>query len=143
MSISVGFRPTRLAALLAAGALALSSAAMAQAVKVTLSGAEEVPPVKTEARGQGTITIGDDKTVSGEVATTGVEGTMAHIHEGAKGANGGIAIPLEDAGGGKWKVPAGAKLTDPQYEAFKAGKLYVNVHSAAHKGGEVRGQLTP
>ena len=143
MSISVRFRPTRLAMLLAAGALALSSAAMAQAVKVTLSGAEEVPPVKTDARGQGTITIGDDRSVSGEVATTGVEGTMAHIHEGAKGTNGGIAIPLEDAGGGKWKVPAGAKLTDAQYQAFKAGKLYVNVHSAANKGGEVRGQLEP
>ena len=36
-----------------------------------------------------------------------------------------------------------AKLTDAQHDAFKAGKLYVNVHSAANKGGEVRGQLNP
>ena len=40
-------------------------------------------------------------------------------------------------------VVAGAKLTDDQYAAYKAGNLYVNVHSAANKGGEVRGQIKP
>jgi hypothetical protein len=35
------------------------------------------------------------------------------------------------------------KLTDAQYKAFKAGDLYVNVHSAQHQGGEIRGQLKP
>ena len=40
-------------------------------------------------------------------------------------------------------MPAGAKLTEAQYKAYEAGDLYVNVHSAAHKGGEVRGQLKP
>jgi len=39
--------------------------------------------------------------------------------------------------------PAGAKLTDDQYKAFKAGNLYVNVHSDANKSGEIRGQLKP
>jgi len=42
-----------------------------------------------------------------------------------------------------WAVPSGMKLTDAQYAAFKAGDLYVNVHSAQHQGGEVRGQLKP
>jgi hypothetical protein len=40
-------------------------------------------------------------------------------------------------------VPEGAKLTDAQYESYKAGNLYYNIHSAAYKGGEVRGQIKP
>jgi hypothetical protein len=40
-------------------------------------------------------------------------------------------------------VAPGAKFTDAQYEAFKAGNTYVNVHTPANKGGEIRGQLRP
>ena len=111
---------------------------------VTLSGAEEVPPVTTSASGSGTITVKDDKSVSGSVTTTGVAATVAHIHIGAAGRNGPVIVPLtKSSDGNTWSVPAGAKLTDAQYDAYKAGNLYVNVHSAAHKGGEVRGQLKP
>jgi hypothetical protein len=67
---------------------------------------------------------------------------MAHIHMGAKGQNGGVIIPL-NKNGDMYTVPAGAKLTDAQMAAFKAGNLYVNVHTATNKGGEVRGQLQP
>jgi predicted small secreted protein len=112
--------------------------------KVTLSGTQEVPPVKTSASGSGTITVGSDKSVSGSVTTSGVNGTAAHIHTGAAGQNGPVAVPLtKGADGNTWSVPAGAKLTDAQYDAYKAGNLYVNVHSAANKGGEIRGQLKP
>ena len=111
---------------------------------VTLSGDEQVPPVKTSASGSGTITVKEDKTVSGSVTTTGVAGTAAHIHMAPRGQNGKIIIPLtKGSDGNTWAVPAGAKLTDAQYEAYKAGNLYVNVHSAANKGGEIRGQLKP
>ena len=109
-------------------------------VKVALSGANEVPPVKTTATGSGTITIADDGAVSGSVSATGVAGTAAHIHEGAAGANGPVIVPLTKDGD-TYKVPAGAKLTSAQMASFKAGNLYVNVHSAANPGGEIRGQL--
>lgn len=112
-------------------------------VKVTLSGSQEVPPVTTSASGTGTITVKDDKTVSGSVTTKGVDGVAAHIHIAPAGKNGPPAVTLTKASEGVWTVPEGAKLTDEQYAAFKSGGLYVNVHSAANKGGEIRGQLKP
>jgi CHRD domain len=120
------------------------SLASAKDEKITLTGAQEVPAVTTDAKGEGVIKIGMDKSVSGKITTTGIEGTMGHIHEGAApGQNGPPIITLEKAADGSWSVPAGSKLTDEQYDAFKAGKLYVNIHSAAHKGGEIRAPLKP
>ena len=112
-------------------------------VKVSLSGDQEVPPTTTSASGGGTITIAEDKSVSGSVTTTGVDGLAAHIHVGSAGKNGPVIIPLTKTADNVWSVPAGAKLTDAQYDSFKAGDLYVNVHSAKYKGGEIRGQLKP
>jgi len=135
---------SRLCALLASAAFAFGSAsAMAGDVKVHLVGAEETPPVTTTATGTGTITIGADKSVSGSVKTTGLEGTVAHIHTGAMGQSGPPIITLTKCADNAWEVPAGSKLTDEQYAAFKAGNLYVNVHSAEHKAGEIRAQLKP
>ena len=111
-------------------------------VNVTLSGAEEVPPVSTAARGSGSFTIGTDGAVSGSVTTTGVQGTMAHIHMAPRGQNGPVIVPLTKSGD-TYTAPAGAKLTNEQMAAFRAGNLYINVHSEANKGGEVRGQLRP
>lgn len=136
-------RRSTLAMLLAAAALTWVGVASAEDVKVSLSGAEEVPPVQTQASGEGTITVGADRSVSGAVMATGVAATMAHIHQGAAGKNGGVIIPLKQDGAGKWSVPANAKLTEAQYKAFEAGELYVNVHSKAHPGGEIRAQLKP
>jgi len=110
---------------------------------VTLSGSQEVPPVTTSASGSGSIKVSDDKTVTGSVKTSGIDGAAAHIHVGAPGQNGPVAVPLAKGMDGTWSVPAGAKLTDAQYTAYKAGNLYVNVHSAANKGGEIRGQVKP
>jgi hypothetical protein len=114
-----------------------------QGMKIKLTGDQEVPPIKTAASGGGTILISSDKSVSGSVTTTGVEGTAAHIHEGPAGKNGPIIIPLTKGADNTWSVPAGAKLTDAQYKSYQEGNLYVNVHSAANKGGEIRAQLNP
>jgi hypothetical protein len=120
----------------------MSVTAFAVDVKVVLKGDEEVPAVKTAAAGNGFFAIANDNTVAGSLTTTGIAGTAAHIHEGAPGKNGPVIIPLTKAGD-TYSVPAGTKLSDPQLAAFKAGNLYVNVHSAANPGGELRAQLKP
>ena len=116
---------------------------LAHDVKVKLTGAEETPPVTTSATGTGTISVAADKSVSGTIKTTGIDGTVAHIHTGAPGMSGPPIITLTKNADGSWSVPAGSKLTDDQYATFKAGNLYVNVHSAEHKPGEIRAQLKP
>ena len=112
------------------------------AMKVSLSGAEEVPPVKTDAKGSGSFRVAEDGTITGSVKTEGVQGIMAHIHRGAKGQNGPVIIPLTKSGD-TYSVPEGKKLTEAQMADLKAGNLYVNVHSPSHKGGEIRAQLQP
>lgn len=127
-----------------AGVLALSiGVANAKDIQVTLSGAQEVPAVSTTASGTGTISVGDDMSVSGSVTTSGVAGTMAHIHLAAPGKNGPVIVHLTKTSEGVWTVPAGTKLTADQFKAYKAGDLYINVHSDAHDKGEIRGQIKP
>ena len=110
---------------------------------VMLNGSQEVPPVSTAATGSGTLTVLMDRSMTGTVTTSGVAGTVAHIHLAAPGSNGPVIIPLNKTGDNMWSVPASIRLNDAQYEAYKLGNLYVNVHSAANPGGEIRGQVTP
>ena len=107
---------------------------------VKLSGDNEVPPVSTTASGEARISVGDDGSVAGVITVKGVAGTMAHIHRAAAGANGPVIVKLVADGDG-FQVPPGTKLDADQLQAFKAGELYVNVHSADHKAGEMRAQL--
>jgi CHRD domain len=137
------FLPSRLAAALAAVWLLGGASAGATDVKVSLTGAEETPPVTTTATGTGTIQVNADKSVSGSIKTKGITGTVAHIHTGAPGESGPPIITLTQGPDGTWTVPEGSKLTDEQLASFKSGKLYVNVHSAEHKPGEIRAQLKP
>jgi hypothetical protein len=114
-----------------------------QAVHVDLGGSQEVPPVNVDGTGTGAITVASDGAVSGSITTTGVAGVAAHIHMGAIGSNGPVIIPLLKTAPDTWSVPKGAKLTAAQMAAYKKGDLYVNVHTAAHRGGEVRSQILP
>ena len=120
-----------------------SASVLGDEIKVTLSGDQEIPPVTTPASGSGTITVGEDKSVSGKVTISGMTPLVAHIHEAPAGNNGPIVIPLTKTSDTVWVIPAGAKLTDAQYASYKAGNLYYNVHTEAHKSGEIRGQIRP
>ena len=128
-----------------AAALAASLAivgAFAQEVKVVLSGSQEVPAVTTAATGSGVVKVNPDMTVSVDITTSGIAATAAHIHIAPAGQNGPVIVPFV-RNGDKWTAAAGAKLTEAQFAAFKAGNLYVNVHSAANPGGEIRAQIRP
>lgn len=106
-----------------------------------LSGAQEVPANTSKATGYSTIAFDPvAKSISGVVVTSGIVGTVAHIHDGLPGVSGPPIIPL--AGGPTvWTVPAGTILTDAQIARLTAGAYYVNVHTTQAPDGEIRGQL--
>jgi len=110
---------------------------------LTLTGDDEVPAIKTGATGGCSITVGADKSVKGSVTTSNIAATAAHIHIGKADDNGPVIIPLTKKGDNEWVLPEGAKLSDDQFQSFNAGNLYVNVHSAAYPGGEIRAQIKP
>lgn len=107
-----------------------------------LTGANEVPPTPSTATGSGAVGINPvTLELSGGLSTTGITGTASHIHEGAAGTAGPIIVPLTDTGSGTWAVPIGTRFTSGQFASWRAGNLYLNVHSTAYPSGEIRGQL--
>lgn len=123
--------------------LASASLYAEQPIEVTLTGSTVVPPVVTTATGTGQFTITPDHKIIGSIKVFGLTPTMAHIHEAAPGKNGPPIITLGKTADDSHAVPPDAKLSDAQYASFMAGNLYVQVHTAKHPGGELRGQLMP
>lgn len=129
---------------LAATAICLvSGVATAEEVKykAELTGAQEVPPVETSASGMADLTFDtESKKLSWTTEYSGLSGdvTAAHYHGPApKGENAPpvVPIPLEDL------LEGSADLTDEQAADLAEGMLYLNIHTAAHPGGEIRGQV--
>jgi len=113
--------------------------------KADLSGTNQVPPVATAGKGMATATLDTTtKTLTWIVDYSGLSGpaTAAHIHGPADpGANAGVVVPF--TGDLASPIKGSAVLTDAQIAQLEAGKWYVNIHTAANKGGEIRGQLVP
>lgn len=110
----------------------------------SLSGKQETPANSSTATGSGMAVLDPaTKALSGSVTVTGISATMMHIHTGAAGATGGVAVNLSEtaAGSGKWAIPFNTVLTDAQVTSLRAGELYFNAHSAAFPAGEIRGQI--
>jgi hypothetical protein len=108
----------------------------------TLSAAAEVPPVTSSGTGTASVTLDPaSKQISYNVTYSGLSGpaAAAHIHCGAAaGANAGVAVPFPKADS---PITGSATLTDAQMADLQGGKCYVNIHTAANKGGEIRAQL--
>jgi hypothetical protein len=132
--------------------LGLTSRSQAAPVsyKADLSGTSEVPPNQSAGKGSATVTYDDStKTVTWQGTFTGLSGpaTAAHIHGPAEaGKNAGVIVPLSQQGTPFASPFQGSmKLADDKAaalaSALSAGQAYVNIHTAANPGGELRGQL--
>jgi len=133
-----------LAALACAAAVVLAAPALAATInlKADLKSSNEVPPV--DSKGSGSVTAAFDtasKQLSWKGSVTGLSGpaTAAHFHSAESGKNGAVVVPI--AGADKGSFEGSATLTDAQAEELMAGKWYVNIHTAANKAGEIRGQV--
>jgi len=141
--------------------LAFSAAAQAQTFTATLHGGNENPGVLTGSAGTATVTLNtatNTITYRVEVYNMPVGTTASHIHVGAHGVNGPVVINLTVPAGGisnDYALTGTATTTDlvaraaqginsweDFVQALLLGNTYVNVHSTANPGGEIRGQLT-
>lgn len=109
-----------------------------------LTGAQEVPPVNTPASGRARTWYNKDtNTLTWAIDYQGLSGpaTAAHFHgPAAPGTNAGVVLPIAVAG--PMPLTGAAVLTAAQETDLMAGRMYVNVHTAANPNGEIRGQVT-
>ena len=112
------------------------------ALKADLKGSNEVPP--NTATGAGSVTLSFDTasnrlTWKGTLAGLTAPPTAAHLHGPAEaGKNAGVQVPIPNPGP---QFEGSAVLSAAQASDLLAGRIYVNIHTAAHPGGEVRGQV--
>jgi hypothetical protein len=125
-------------------AIGVAGPAKAEVVnlKATLNANSEVPP--NSSKGTGTVTATYDtasKKLSWKGNYSGLSGpaTAAHFHSGETGKNGAVAVPIVP---NTSPFEGSATLTDAQTAELLAGRWYVNVHTEANKGGEIRCQVT-
>ena len=125
-------------------AIAFAGPAFADKMKATLDGKAEVPPNASAGKGAADIDYDPaSKKLSWKLTYSGLSGpaTAAHFHGPAEeGKNGGVAVAIPNATSSP--AEGSATLTDAQAADLMAGKYYVNVHTAANPGGEIRGQVT-
>src|SRR3954447_4646310 len=134
---------TVLAMLAVGAAVTFAGPAFADKMKVTLDGKSEVPPNTSAATGTADIDYdAASKKLTWKLTYSGLSGpaTAAHFHgPAAAGANAGVKVPIANTASGS---DGSATLTDAQAADLMAGKYYVNIHTEANKGGEIRGQVT-
>jgi hypothetical protein len=123
------------------GMMDSSGSKMGGAMTVPLSPGNEVPPNASSGSGTAKVDL-DGSVVKWTVTYSGLTGpvTAGHFHGPAMpGANAGVVVPF--AGPLASPITGSATLTPAQVDQLKAGLWYVNLHTAANPGGEIRGQV--
>ena len=133
-----------------------STGLSAPEIRVALSGANEVPPNTSTAAGKASFWIHADRTLNGVLETSGIAATAANLYLGdarligplvlelvSTGTDGTVAMDNAPVSGAGWIIPRSARFSEEHYQAYMAGEIYLNVHSARYPDGEIRGQLRP
>ena len=136
-----------LAAFICAAALAFASPSLAETVhfKAHADGTHEVPA--NDSKGTATVDATydtADMVFSWQGSYSNLSGPpfAAHFHKGAPGKNGGIVIPIFSAKDNQSPFKGSKKLNTEEASDLMAGQWYINIHTTAHRPGEIRGQLT-
>lgn len=116
-----------------------------QVARIELEGLNEVPPVNTTASGVGYATINmNEQSILLKVSVMDLaDANAAHLHSGFAGANGGVVIGLDTEDNRFFETETAVLLNDTDFDMLLQGGHYLNVHSATHANGEVRGQVVP
>ena len=124
--------------------VALAGPAFADKMKVTLDSKSEVPPNTSAGTGSADVDYDSaSKKLTWTLTYSGLSGpaTAAHFHGPAEaGKTAGVKVAIPNATSSP--AEGSATLTDEQAADLTAGKYYINVHTAANPGGEIRGQVT-
>jgi CHRD domain-containing protein len=135
---------TILATLALGATVVCAGPAFADKMKATLDAKSEVPPNTSTASGSADIDFdAASKKLTWKLTYSGLSGpaTAAHFHGPAEaGRNAGVAVAIPNAGSSP--AEGSATLTEAQAADLAAGRYYINVHTAANPGGEIRGQVT-
>jgi hypothetical protein len=146
--MSTSFLRPALAAIACAAAVSFITPASAEVVnlKAEMTAKNEVPPNQSGGKGEVTATYDTaTKKLSWKGTYSGLSGaaTAAHFHgPAAAGKNAGVVIPIFAGAAAKSPFEGSATLTDAQAQQLLSGQWYANIHTAANKGGEIRGQVT-
>lgn len=103
------------------------------------NGSQQVPPTNSAATARGTFVVNPNRTITYAISSTGIYGTMAHIHLGVPGMSGLIRFPLLP-GPTAWAGTTNP-LSELEFAQLQVGGMYFNIHTTAFPAGEIRGQI--
>ena len=110
----------------------------------SLTGDQHDPVVTTDATGTGTFSL-TSAGLAYDITFEGLTISVSHFHLGATGVSGGVVRTIDFGGAntvsGIWTPQDAQPLTDSLLAEVVAGNIYVNLHTSANPGGEIRGQL--